>query len=316
MAAPSNAENNGGTNEYVPSLVGGNWHHYTDATRVFYEFLDRYGDQSVSSDTGPTSVQSAQPGDLRPVAENTLMPLNDYLCFYCDLLGFSQEMRTLGMDSLPDYYGAAYVAAGEHPSTKVYLLSDSFIAFAPMEAAAEFIGLIQSVIGNWKADGLLPQCSIGYGTFVERKPIFGRIPDNFFGVQIAGTALVEAADLHKAKPMGARMLVSPSAVDELKQLPDITLVSDLEDNFEMFLKRNPRSDLFDCLYYLMCLRDWEPSSRVYDHYIWSIASRAFSGGVLLTRGALNLCIPLCDETQLRTAAERIQTVLDGYRTLA
>ena len=163
---PGNVNNPQGNNF---ALAGGNWRHYVDATKVLHEFLDEKRE-------GQASARA-----LHPPAENTWKPKDDYLCCYCDLLGFSEEMRTEGMDSLPDFYGAAFVVAGRHPSTKVYLLSDSFIAFSPADDAAEFIETIQSAIANWRADGLIPQCSIGYGTFVERRPFLERTADNFFG---------------------------------------------------------------------------------------------------------------------------------------
>ena len=238
----------------VFALAGSNWRHYVDATRILDEFLDEYRDHSVSDDADSDTRQSVPASDVRPVAENTLEPIDGYLCFYCHLLGFSEEMRADGMDSLPDYYGAAYVVAARHPSAKVYLLSDSFTAFAPAGDAAQFIEMIQSVIANWCADGLLPQCSIGYGTFVERKPKFGRIPNNFCGVQIAGTALVDAVKIQKKKPLGTRILMFPSALDKVENLPSVTLVNDFQGNVE-FLNRNPRRDMFDRLYYLMCLQD-------------------------------------------------------------
>ena len=317
MAEFSQLENSGDPQDDVPALEGGNWRHYVDATKVIHEFLDRESDDSPSVDTDPDGNQSVPARNLHPPAENTWKPEGDYLCFYCDLLGFSEEMRTEGTDSLPDFYGAAYLAAAYHPSTKVYLLSDSFIAFAPAVDAAEFIQAVQSAVANWRADGLVPQCSIGYGTFVERRPEFAGIPDNFFGVQIAGTALVDAVAIQKQKPPGSRILISSSAENKLTNMPSVTLVNDPQGDVEMFLERNPRSDLFDCLYYIMCLRDRQrdrqPDARIYQHYIWSIASRAVSGGDLLLRGAFNLCRPHWTEAELGAAYDAVQTILGGYQ---
>ena len=293
-----NANNPQGNNF---ALAGGNWRHYVDATKVLHELLNEKRE-------GQASARA-----LHPPAENTWKPKDDYLCCYCDLLGVSEEMRTERMDSLPDFYGAAFVAAGRHPSTKVYLLSDSFIAFSPADDAAEFIETIQSAIANWRADGLIPQCSIGYGTFVERRPFLERTPGNFFGVQIAGTALVDAVTIQKKKPLGSRILISSSAAVKVANIPSITLVDDPQGNIEVFLQRNPRSDMFDCLYYLMCLRDWQPDTRVYQHYISSIASRAVSGGDVLLRGAINLCRPHWTEAELGVAYGAVQTILGGYQ---
>ena len=118
-----------------------------------------------------------------------------------------------GMDSLPDYYGAAFVAAAKAPRAKVYLLSDSCLAFARVSEAHDFIESVSGTVVNWLADGLIPQCVIGYGSFVERKPFTDRQPPNFFGTQVTGTALPDAANfLNENKPPGSRILLTPAAV--------------------------------------------------------------------------------------------------------
>ena len=88
-----------------------------------------------------------------------------YFALYCDLLGVSDSMTEEGSPYIFDYYGAAWVGAGLYPSIKFYVISDSFLAFAKEEDSANFVGLISWVVNGWGADGLLPQCYIGYGTW-------------------------------------------------------------------------------------------------------------------------------------------------------
>lgn len=302
-----------GLPEDAPALAGDNWRHYLDAFKLLHDFVENENLAVPSDGAGAEGVRSVPVRDIRPAPENMLKPSGDYLCFYCDLLGFSAEMLAGGIDSLPDFYGAAYVAASRYPSVQTYLLSDSFMAFATSDQGSELIGLIESVISNWRADGLLPQSSIGCGTFVERKPAFGSIPKNFFGVQVAGTALVDAVDIHKNKPLGSRILVSPAASQKLELIPSVRMVTDLEGTLELFCERNPRSDLFDCLYYLMCLRDRQPGTRIFDHYVWSIASRAYLGGNLFLRGAMTLCDPSYERPALNTVYDAVRSVLEEYQ---
>ncbi|MDE2785961.1 MAG: hypothetical protein OXL37_04790 [Chloroflexota bacterium] len=157
----------------APVLPNGNWRHYMDAFAISNEFCKSIGASIMKGGEGTISVPLA---NIHPAPENLLEPLGDHLCFYSDLLGFSSEMESSGTDSLPDFYGAAYIAASQHPSVQTYLLSDSFMAFAAADQANELLSLIQFVLSNWRSDGLLPRSSIGFGIFVERKPTFGRIP--------------------------------------------------------------------------------------------------------------------------------------------
>ena len=294
----------------TPALLGGNWRHYTEAFAISNDFCESISASAFGGGEGTISVSLA---DIRTAPENTLKPLEEHLCFYCDLLGFSSEIESSGIDSLPDFYGAAYLAAREHPSVQTYLLWDSFTAVAAPDQADELISLIQFVISNWRSDGLLPRCSIGFGTFVERKPNFGTPPSNFFGIQIAGTALVDAANMHKGGPPGSRILVSPAAHQKLEPITSARMAKDDKGAIEVFLERNPLSGLFDCLYYLLCLRDLQPGTHIFDHYVWSIASRAYSDGDIVLKEALNLLPSDYDEAMLNTVYSAIQKVLQAYR---
>ena len=294
----------------APALPGDNWRHYMEAFVISNDFCKSIGASIIQGREGTVSVPLA---DIHPTPKNTLKPLGDHLCFYSDLLGFSSEMESNGIDSLPDFYGAAYIAASENPSVRTYLLSDSFIAFAAADQADELVSLIQFVISNWRSDGLLPRSSIGFGTFVERKPTFGRIPPNFFGVQVAGTALVDAANMHKSKPPGSRILVSPAARQKLGSITSARMAEDAQGTTEVFLEPYPVHGLFDCLYYLLCLRDFRPGTHNFDHYVWSIASRAYSGGDILFQEAMTLCPLGYEETMLNTICDAVWEVFRAYR---
>ena len=302
-------QNASGSQYDTPALLGGNWHHYMEAFAISNDFCESIGASIFGEGEGAISVSLA---DIRPVLENTLKPLEKHLCFYCDLLGFSSEVEADGIDSLPDFYGAAYLAAREHPSVQTYLLSDSFTAVAESDQADELISLIQFVISNWHSDGLLPRCSIGFGTFVERKPDFGTPPPNFFGIQIAGTALVDALNMHKGRPPGSRILVSSDAYQKLESITSAKMAKDCKGTIEIFLERSLGSRLFDCLYYLLCLRDFQPGTHEFDHYVWSIASRAYSDGDIVLKVALNLLPSDYDEAMLNTVYSAIQKVLQAY----
>ena len=293
----------------TPALPGDNWCHYTEAFAISSDFCESIGTSIFGGGKSTISVSLA---DIDPAPENTLKPLGDRLCFYCDLLGFTSEIESGGFDSLPDFYGAAYYAAIKHPSVRTYLLSDSFTAVAAADQAGELISLIQSVISNWRSDGLLPRCSIGSGTFVERKPDFGTPPPNFFGIQIAGTALVDAVNMHKNRPPGSRILVSSAARQKLESITSARMAKDANGTIEIFLERSLGSRLFDCLYYLLCLRDFQPGTHDFDHYIWSIASRAYSDGDTVLKVAINLCPPDYDKAMLNTAYNAVQGILAAY----
>lgn len=226
--------------------------------------------------------------------------LDKYFVLYCDLLGFSDDMTEEGSAYIFDYYGAAWIGADLYPSIKIYLISDTLLAFAKSDDSTNFLGFISWVVTGWSADGLLPQCFVGYGTYVEGRSNIGSPVRNFFGLEIHGTELIDAAKLQKKKPLGSRILISKSAEDNLPKDQgsniskaiqikrnqqgvyetlkghslSFTVLQDKDGNLEfLFLDDGPRSS-FDFYYYLLCLcaRD---EGRVFDHYVWSAASRAY-----------------------------------------
>lgn len=301
--------------EHGLPLPGDNWRHYMDAFKILNDFWKSSDTPATQSEPRKASVISVPLDHIVTAPQNTLDPSGGYLCFYSDLLGFSSEMRSGGMDSLPDFYGAAYFAAREHPSVQTYLLSDSFVAFASVDQAGELIALIDFVLASWRSDGMLPQSSIGYGTFVERRPTFGITPSNFFGVQIAGTALVDAVDMHKDKPFGSRILVSPVASHKLESIKAIKIAIDKEGSLEVFCERPLVRQVFDCLYYLMCLRDLQPATRIFNHYVWSTASGFYSGGDSAHKTTMYLCAPSFDRETLDAVYAAVFEVLKAYRPI-
>ena len=245
--------------------------------------------------------------------ENKLVPEDGYLALYCDLLGSSNEMVKFGTDGLPDYYGAALFYSGKYPKVKVYLISDSCLAFTKVEDSAEFAEFVSSVFFGWLADGLLPQCFIGYGTFVERRPDFGFSPKNFFGTQLAGTALVDAVNVEKEskpKPLGSRILLSISAQQNLPK--NLKIVRDAEGVLEFLPARPMQFDLFDCIYYYMCASKLEPGTRVFGHYVHSIASRAMRCGTSILGTAYDLSKQHFKEGELEHVGNAVDSVLKNY----
>jgi len=225
--------------------------------------------------------------------------LEKYFVLYCDLLGFSDDMTEEGSGYIFDYYGAAWLAADAYPSINVYLISDTLLAFAKAEDASNFVGFISWLTTGWSADGLLPQYFIGYGTFVEGRSNFGRPVQNFFGSEVQGTALVDAAKLQKKKPLGSRIFISNSAerylpkdqgANDSKALQiqnnqqgehetlkghylSFNVLQNKDENLEFIFHDDGRRSSYDFYYLLrLCRRD---RGRVFDHYVWSAASRAY-----------------------------------------
>ena len=298
----------------TPALVGGNWRHYLDAHRIVEEWRNAQREGTSHSNTR-IEQQDAMiaPTLLTMHPENTLKPVEGYLCFYADLLGFSAEMMADGMDSLPDYYGAAYCAAAEFPNVKVYLFSDSCSALAPVNTLRDLLDLATMVISNWRADGLLPRCAIGYGSFVDRRPEFGKIPNNFLGAQLAGTALVDAVNVEKSTPLGSRILVSDAALAACTADPTLVIVRDGDGNNELLLDFNDRAGCFDCLYYLLCLKDLPSDGKLFDHYTWSIASRVRTAeGLHVLQFAVHLVSPEYDRDHLDHILARVSAITSGY----
>ena len=293
--------------------VGSRVEHYSEALRLYSGFVTENFPDALRSH------REANPGLYVPIEKitvaeaNKLLPVEGYLCLYCDLLGFSADMTGSGFDSLPDFYGAALVSAAENPSINVYLFSDTCVAFAPSCEVSSFLNFVSVIISRWLADAMVPQGFVGYGSFVERKPDFGPPPANFLGTQIAGTALIDAAHVQKTKPLGSRILVTQPAFDNLPRDESTRIVLDGQGSLELLPKRAPQFDLLDCLYYLQYLRTLNPGTHVFDHYIWSYASRVLRSGRWISEIARELTEPYYGSHDIHKVIGAVDDVLDAYR---
>ena len=291
------------------------WQHYSDAFRIYSKFLNDNFSKELQKHRKNNSDKHVRVDDIEVTEENKSLPIDGYLAFYCDLLAFSAEIIGSGTDSLPDFYGAAFVYASQNPDVQVYLLSDSCLAFAHKDNADNFLSFVSSIFGELLADGMLPQCFIGYGSFAERKPYFGPIPANFFGTQVTGTALVDAVNIQKSyKPLGSRILLSESAIDNLPA--GIRVAKDIEGAKELFCDRPLQFCLFDCIYYLLRLRSLEPGTRPFDHCIWSVASRTMASRNWILEIARGLVEPLFDGSRFAEIVDSINSVLNKFELIS
>lgn len=228
-----------------------NWPHYLEAHRIVQDFAadgsERGNDRNTTTGRGSTEPP-------RIPEENRLLPVDGHFSFFSDLLGFSKEVSLGGMDSLPDYYGAAFAAAGKHRNVHVYLLSDSCIAFAPAASADEFVTFVDRVVASWLADGLMPQCVIGHGSFLERRPFADKQPPNFFGTQITGTALPDAAAFLKdQRPAGSRILMTDAARSNWPSKHSARLIAEGCGRREFLPQRTPAQ-----LFFRLCVLSLVP----------------------------------------------------------
>ena len=291
---------------------GLNWQHYIDAFKLYYKFMNDHFSEELQSHREKNPQLYVPTDKIRVSAENKLTPRDGYLAFYCDLLGFSAEIIGSGTDSLPDYYGAALVSAMDNPDVQVYLLSDSCLAFATIENVESFLKFVSFIFPQWLADGMLPQGFVGYGSFVERKPDFGPLPENFFGTQVTGTALVDAVNIQKNnKPLGSRILISESSI---KKLPSgIRTAVDADGNIELILEHPRQFCLLECIYYLLCLRTQKSGTRPFEHCIWSAVSRTLYGDTLILEIASDLVKPYFGERELNNIVGSINYILEKYK---
>lgn len=292
-----------------------NSEHYTEAYRVCTDFADRVKEKLEEPPLREADTLIEQVPMPRVHDENRLLPVDGYFSFYSDLLGFTKEVCRGGMDSLPDYYGGALFAASQNPTVQVYMFSDSCFATTAAENLDGFIPFISMILGVWLSNGLIPQCSVGYGSFVERKPTLAIRAPNFFGTQIAGTALADAANLllKDEKPPGSRVLVSPSAWRRWPQDQRERIVRVGEDK-ELLTRRPWTHCLFDCVYYLLCLREHKPDTRAFEHYAWSFASRVKGGGIQVGELSRRLMVPCYGDARshLEAVIRRISAILKVY----
>ena len=261
--------------------------------------------------------------------ENALASPNKYFALYCDLLGFSDDMTDEGSSLLFDYYGTAWVGAGLYPSIRTYLFSDSLVAFVEEKDISLIPDFIAWHVNQWSADGLLYQCFIGYGTFIEGRSNFGSPLRNFFGSEIHGTALVDAANIQKTKPLGARILMSQHSGKHLLNDQSFYIAKDKFDNLELFIQKSyeivqgkdgnkytlHKSDkhyINNCYYYLSILCN-QKRNRVFDHYVWSIASRVFKIGKIEFNKVIQRVDSKYTNRNIDVVIDAVDEILKGYK---
>ena len=292
-----------------------NSQHYSEAHNILHELRNSFTSRPHDGPPPPPPDENGGTSDqvsaLLIPEENRRLPVDDYFAFYSDLLGFTGEVARRGMDSLPDYFGGGITASCMNPSVQVYLLSDSCMAFTSRQNAADFLNFVTIIVSRWLSNGLIPQCSVGYGSFVERRPFSEHRPHNFFGTQIAGTALSNAASVLKTRDLfGARVLLSSEARQQWPADCATRMVRVKNSYTELLLDRPRTHYLFDCVYYLLCLRDHELDSRPFQHYAWSVASRAHAGRLSVRELAplVRSAYSGATGSDLRTAIARIENV--------
>lgn len=304
-----------GENDSRPFLLNGeNYLLAHQVCRNFKRSITPQSDQplpQVESDRSKRHLPT-----LRVAEENRLLPVDGYFSFYSDLLGFTKEVSNGGMDGLRDYFGGALAAAAKNPKVSVYLVSDSCFAFAPVEEANEFVCFISDALPSWLSDGLMPRSSIGYGSFVARDPFPCTRPPNFFGTQITGTALPDAVEvLEVHKPSGSRILLSQCAWRHWPAQHAPLVMSD--GQFKEFIpERHLGHCLFEFVYYLLCLREHEPGTRQFKHYVWSCASRARAAGSGVLEIGATLVAPHFAEGRHEIAVHQVEEALAAYEPLA
>ena len=159
-----------------------------------------------------------------------------YFALYCDLIGFSASMKEGGSPLLFDYYGATWAAAGLYPEIRTYLFSDSIGLLLKKKMCIIFRdSLFLSYPNGLRMAYFINAFSV-HGTFFEGRTNYGRPIPNFFGTEIDGTALVDAVNLQKSKPLGARIIISESAEKNINQNSWSYVMKDKKGNLELFLR--------------------------------------------------------------------------------
>jgi hypothetical protein len=268
-------------------MTVGNRDHFSDAWRIHLKFVEENFAAELQAHRDRNQARYVKAADLHVAPENLKVPQPGHFVLYADVLGFSEGVSQ-GHDSLPDFYGWALVGAHRHPEIQVFVLSDTCLAASAREQCDSLFDFAAEYADSLQGDGILHQTYVGFGSFVERRPQFSIVPSNFLGTQVVGTAIVDAAELAKTHPLGSRILVSRNALAEASREVQESVLHLSNGECEYLPKRAPQFDLFDCIYYCLCIRDHAQGSRVYQHYIWSIASRTARLGSELAGIAVGL----------------------------
>jgi hypothetical protein len=261
--------------------------HFSDAWRIYLGFIEENFGAELQAHRDRVQGSYARIDDLHVAPENLKEQQPGHFVLYTDVLGFSEGVSQ-GYDSLPDFYGGALVGAHRHREINVYVLSDTCLAVCTREHGTSLFEFITEYVSSLQQDGILHQSYVGFGTFVERRPQFSIAPNNFLGTQIVGTAVVDAVEQSKTRPLGSRVLVSDAALAETSATVQESVRHLTNGEHDYLPERAPQFDIFDCIYYFLCLRDHAQGSRAYDHYVWSIASRTARLGSEPARIAMGL----------------------------
>lgn len=294
-----------------PSIASPDPDRFLDASRIYHDFLQTHFSEALEAHRKANPTSYVPVSSIHVDSENLKKPRPGYFVLYTDILGFSEGVAQ-GSDSLPDFYGAAWVGASRHREIRVYVLSDTCLAACIRKHGDSLFEFAGEYSGNLQADGILHQTYIGYGTFVERRPEYAGSPPNLLGTQVVGTAIVNAAAIAKSRPLGSRILVSSAALAKASSTQRLSILRLSSGEAEYLPARAPQSDLFDCIYYCLCLRDHVKDSRPYQHYIWSLASRTRRLGGKLARIAIGLAAQSDSTLDARQVAISVNEVLRIY----
>ena len=117
----SDSDHTAKPNETNDPRRGSNWQHYEEASRIYIEFMKDHFSKALQTHRERNREQYIRSEQVKSMEENQRLPIEGYLSLYCDILGFSSEIVSSGTDSLPDYYGAAFVSAKLNPNVRVFL---------------------------------------------------------------------------------------------------------------------------------------------------------------------------------------------------
>lgn len=261
--------------------------HYSEAWKIYLAFVKEHFADALRAHRERNEGSYVSADELHVAPENLKKPQSAHFVLYTDVLGFSQGVSQ-GHDALPDFYGWALYGAHSHPEIRIFVLSDTCLAVSSCEHSDSLFTFASEYSDSLQGDGIVHQTYIGFGSFVERRPRFSIAPKNFLGTQVVGTAIVNAVELAKAQPLGSRILVSASAFSKSSLAVQESILRLANGEHEYLPERAPQFDMFDCIYYCLCLRDHAQGSRVHDHYVWSIASRTARLGSELAGIAVGL----------------------------
>jgi len=285
--------------------------HYSEAWKIYLAFVKEHFADALQAHHERNEGSYVSVDEPHVAPENLKKPQSAHFVLYTDVLGFSQGVSQ-GHDALPDFYGSALYGAHSHPEIRIFVLSDTCLAVSSSEHSDTLFTFASEYSDSLQGDGIVHQTYIGFGSFVERRPRFSIAPKNFLGAQVVGTAIVNAVELAKAQPLGSRILVSARAFSKANPTVQESILCLANGEREYLPQRAPQFDIFDCIYYCLCLREHAQGSRVRDHYVWSIASRTARLGSDLTKVAVELVAESDPNFHVDEVVSDINEVLEQY----